>query len=220
MATAPGRTEHGGSQLALSPTNRRRLLDQVGALLAALGVLAGVWLVIAHEGRLFLARPILLVPAALWMIWPHKRRALRRVQEGISVYLILLVVLAAASVHWSVSWTGEIARTIHISAAWACLAIMGTGRLLQAWRGTRMPFCIPGGDGPLFRTIVILMAHAILLTCLLVKYYGYGWEGDGDVAARVGLCVIVMVLVVPLVRQHWSRSIVGIAIAVLLVWES
>jgi hypothetical protein len=198
------------------PASWQRLRNRCGALLVALGVLWAAAIVLTSHTDVFVAHPMGLVPVALWTAWPHRRPALRQLQDVAFLYLVLLPVLAAALVFWEVPGLLPQGGSVRISAAWGSLVVMGAGRLLQA-RGR--PHSVLPTDEPLFWAAGVFLFHGILLALLLSWCYGYGCRLDMEVAGRVGLCILVAVLLVPLSHERLLRVPTCLAMAAFLMWK-
>ncbi|HUW82170.1 MAG TPA: hypothetical protein VMZ31_05145 [Phycisphaerae bacterium] len=193
--------------------------NQLGAILVGLGVVVAAATVVLGGARLPVAQPLVLVPAALALLWPHDRpTGCHQVQGLILLYLVFLIISVAADVHWEILYREQAERSLRVSGAWPCLLLLAAGRLAQRRRGARVPFSVFPGDTPLFVAIGVLALHAVALTLLLWWHYGYGWEYEIQMFGRVGLCVVVAVLIVPLAHSPWPRAIVGILAALWLVW--
>ena len=194
-------------------------LNHLGAVLVALGVVVAAGTAALGDARLPVAQPLVLVPAALALLWPYDRpTGCRQVQGLVLLYLVFLVVCTAADVRWEILCGEQAQRSLRMSGAWPGLLLLAAGRLAQKHRGDRVPFSVFPQDAPLLVAIGVLALHAVALTLLLWWHYGYGWEYDIQMSGRVGLCVVVAVLIVPLAHSPWPRAIVGILSALWLVW--
>ncbi len=100
MTIASVRTDHA---LVDARSRGRLATDAVAAARVGAGLVLAAWLARHVPGGSCLSHPAWLLPAALWVIVPHRASSLRRLQDLVFLYISLAMVTEAARVSWEIS---------------------------------------------------------------------------------------------------------------------
>lgn len=218
MKLMSAETLHASAQdESCSDLGKGMLCAHIGLLLILLSICWTAYILYVNKTNLYVSHPKWLIPALLWIAWPHRRPTLRHLQELVYLYLIFLVLLAALPMYWDMSLVTHGAISLRISQTVGILLLAATG--LAIHRRSQSNGCETSAElrKALFLAIAMLAAHALALVCLLQWAYGYGWKEDLFVAGRLGLCLLAFVIFGPPAKSHWFRGLTAIPLA-LLFW--
>jgi len=156
-------------------------------------------------------RPAVLIAASILILAPSRREAVEIVQSIAALYLICVPINEVHLQYFPIS-----ASFLNVRVAYSTipLALFGAGYVADRWAWRRGAGTSPPPDlrAEWLLAAGIIVIHMAVLSVLLQRFYGYGYEHDLQTLGSFALYFLVFVACWRQVRQMRMRQALGLVL--------
>ena len=179
--------------------------------LPVLGILAACWLSFSSDMPVTIERPWLLALGALAAMLPLTSPQAELLQSMLVFYLMSIPVSELCTRYFT---TSVAARPIGICYSVVVLCLCGLGYVagrLVPWPedlNRQWPTLVPAYA----LALVVVAAHMLGLSALLIRIYGYGFERDVNTLGQISLYLLLLLFCWGSLGRAWTRRIMAMGL--------